>query len=317
MNFLRISSLTESLERSFWETWADRGFIWLTRLTALALAGILFWIALQVILQAVPALRIFGGSFLFSRSWNPPQNNYGALPTIYGTVISSALALLLAFPIGLASAIVLSENFLPPSLRRTLIFLIELLAAIPSVVYGLWGIYVLIPLLKPIGNWLYNHWSWIPFFSTPYIGPGMFPAGIILAIMILPILTAIARDSLASVPPELRWAAYGVGSSRWQTIFGILLPAAASGILGGTMLALGRALGETMAVTMVIGNKHQMGLSLLAPSSTIASLLANQFPEASELQRAALMYAGLLLFGITLVVNILAEWIVRQVSQRN
>lgn len=315
MDFLKISSLTERLERSPLETCADRSFIWLTRLTALAIAVILFWIAVQVVLQATPAMKIFGARFLTSRSWNPPQNNYGALPTIYGTIVTSAVALFLAFPIGVASAIVLSEDFLPVSMRRILIFLIELLAAIPSVVYGLWGIFVLIPFLKPIGNWLHNNWGFLPLFSTPYIGPGILPAGIVLAIMILPILTAIARDSLASLPTELRWGAYGVGSSRWQTIFGILIRAASSGILGGTMLALGRALGETMAVTMVIGNKNQIGPSLLAPGSTIASLLANQFPEASELQRAALMYAGLILFGITLVVNILAEWIVGRVRQ--
>lgn len=315
MEFLRTPFLAERLERAPVETWADRSFIWLTRLAAIAIATLLVWMVLQVGLQAAPAVKIFGGQFLLSRSWNPPQDDYGALPTIYGTLVSSALALFLAFPVGLASAIALSENFLPAPARRTLIFLIELLAAIPSVVYGLWGIYVLIPFLKPIGSWLHEHWGWIPLFSTPFIGPGMLPAGIVLAIMILPILTAIARDSLASLPPELRWGAYGVGSSRWQTIFGILIPAASSGILGGTMLALGRALGETMAVTMVIGNKNQIGPSLLAPASTIASLLANQFAEASELQRAALMYAGFILFGITLAVNVLAEWIVRRVRQ--
>ena len=234
---------------------------------------------------------------------------------IYGTVVSSLIALLIAFPIGVACAIILSENFLPKPVRRILVFLVELLAAIPSVVYGLWGIYVLIPFLKPIGSWLHNSLGWIPLFSTNYIGPGMFPAGIILSIMILPILTAIARDSLASLPDNLRAGSYAVGSTRWQTIFSILIPAAFSGIVGGTMLALGRALGETMAATLVIGNSNDLNFSVLAPANTIASLMANQFSEASGLQEDSLMYAGLVLFAITLVVNILAELIIQQVKK--
>lgn len=234
---------------------------------------------------------------------------------IYGTLLSSLIALLIAVPIGIACAIVLSENFLPLSIRTVLVFLVELLAAIPSIVYGLWGIYVLIPFLKPIGSWLHNNLSWIPLFSTRYIGPGMFPAGVILAIMILPIFTVISRDSLASLPTNLRWGSYGIGSTRWQTIFSVLIPAAFSGIVGGAMLALGRALGETMAVTLVIGNNNDLNFSLLAPANTIASLMANQFAEAKGLQQASLMYAGLVLFIITLIVNILAQMIVRQVKK--
>ena len=310
-----LNSETEPKKRSSTEKSIDRSFIWLTAILGFAIAVILLWIAIRVGIQAVPAIREFGWSFLTGSSWNPPEKQYAILPMIYGTVVSSLIALLIAFPVGVACAIVLSENFLPKSVRRILVFLVELLAAIPSVVYGLWGIYVLIPFLKPIGSWLHNNFGWIPLFGTQYIGPGMFPAGIILAIMILPILTAIARDSLASLPENLRSGSYAVGSTRWQTIFSILIPAAFSGIIGGTMLALGRALGETMAATLVIGNSNDLNFSILAPANTIASLMANQFSEASGLQEDSLMYAGLVLFAITLVVNILAELIIQQVKK--
>lgn len=309
------SPTEEQTERSGTEKFLDNSFVWLTRLLALAVAVVLLWITVQVGRNAIPAIREFGWKFLVTSAWNPVRNVYGVLPMIYGTLLSSAIALLLAWPVGIASAIVLSENFLPLSIRNVLVFLLELLAAIPSIVYGLWGIYVLIPFLQPIGRWLHNNFGFIPLFSTQYIGPGMLPAGVVLAIMILPIITAISRDALASLPTDLRWGSYGVGASRWQTIFSVLIPAAFSGIIGGTMLALGRALGETMAVTLVIGNNNDFNFSLLAPSNTIASLLANQFAEASGLQRAALFYAGFALFVITLIVNILAFWIIRRVKK--
>ena len=306
---------TDNKNRSSTEKGLDRSFIWLTGILAFSVAGVLLWITIRVGLQASPAIKEFGWSFLTSSSWNPPESQYGILPMVYGTVVSSLIALLIAFPVGVACAIVLSENFLPVAVRRVLVFLVELLAAIPSVVYGLWGIYVLIPFLKPIGSFLHDNLGWFPLFSTPYIGPGMFPAGIILSIMILPILTAIARDSMASLPPDLRSGSYAVGSTRWQTIFSILIPAAFSGIVGGTMLALGRALGETMAATLVIGNSNNLNFSILAPANTIASLMANQFPEASGLQRQSLMYAGLVLFAITLVINILAQLVIQKVKK--
>lgn len=315
MTSTAVNSKTDNKKRSSTEKGIDRGFIWLTAAFAFAIAGVLVWIAIQVGLEAVPAIKEFGLSFVTGSSWNPPEKQYAILPMIYGTVVSSLIALLIAFPVGVACAIVLSENFIPRSARRILVFLVELLAAIPSVVYGLWGIYVLIPFLKPIGSWLHNNLGWFPLFSTNYIGPGMFPAGIILSIMILPLVTAIARDSLASLPDNLRTGSYAVGSTRWQTIFSILIPAAFSGIIGGTMLALGRALGETMAATLVIGNSNNLNFSILAPANTIASLMANQFPEASGLQRQSLMYAGLVLFAITLVVNILAELIIQKVKK--
>lgn len=293
----------------------DRGFLWLTRVLALGVAGVLLFIALVVAFKALPAIQKYGLGFLTSSDWNPVAESYGALPVIYGTIVSAAIALLLAVPLGVGTAVFLSEDFLPLSIRTPLIFMVELLAAIPSVVYGLWGIFVLIPLLSNVGAWLHNYLGWLPIFSTPPAGPGMLPAGVILTIMILPIITAISRDSLAALPPDLRQASLGLGATRWETLFRVLIPAAFSGIIGAVMLALGRAMGETMAVTLLIGNSNKLSFSLLAPANTIASLLANQFAEASGLQIAALMYAGLVLFVITLIVNVLAELIVRQVKK--
>ena len=293
----------------------DRSFIWLTRIFALAIAATLLWITVQVAIGAWPAIQQFGLGFLVQSNWNPVNDQYGVLPQVYGTLVSSFLGLLIAVPIGVGTAVLLSEDFLPSKIRIVLVFLVELLAAIPSVVYGIWGIFVLVPIITTLGKWLHEYFGWIPFFSTPPTGPGMLPAGAILAIMTLPIITAISRDALISVPPSLRQAALGLGATRWETIFQILIPAAFSGIVSAVMLSLGRAMGETMAVTMLIGNSNNISLSLLAPANTIASLLANQFSEASGLQVAALMYAALVLFFLTLVVNILAELIVLRVKR--
>jgi phosphate transport system permease protein len=301
--------------RSSAEKSLDSGFLWLTRILALAVAALLIFIAIAVAIRAMPAIQKFGLGFLASSAWNPVKDDYGAFPMIYGTIVSAAFALVLAVPLGVGTAVFLSEDFLPLSVRTPLVFMVELLAAIPSVVYGIWGIFVLIPFLTPLQQWLNNTLGWLPIFSTPPSGPGMFPAGVILTVMILPIITAISRDSLASLPPELRQASLGLGATRWETLFRVLIPAAFSGIVGAIMLALGRAMGETMAVTMLIGNSNQLSASLLAPANTIASLLANQFAEASGLQVAALMYAGLVLFFITLLVNVFAELIVRQVKK--
>ena len=301
--------------RSRWSRTLDQSFIWLTRLFALAIAGTLIWIAIEVAIEATPAIQQFGFKFLTTTAWNPVANQYGALPMIYGTVVTSVIALLIAVPVGLGVSVFLSEDYLPPKIQVAFVFLVELLAAIPSVVYGLWGIFVLIPLLRGLGQGLNAYFGWLPIFSTPPSGPGMLPAGVILSIMILPTIAAISRDALISLPSDLRQAAVGLGATRWETILKILLPAAFSGIVGAVMLALGRAIGETMAVTMVIGNANNAPISILAPASTIASLLANQFAEASGLQVSALMYAAFILFGVTLVVNILAELVIRKFSQ--
>jgi phosphate transport system permease protein len=281
--------------RSSVERVTDTAFMWSSRIFALAIAGVLVWIAVIVAIRAIPAIMQFGIGFLFSSSWNPVNNTYGIWPAIYGTVVSSFIALLIAVPIGLGVSIFLSEDYMPPPLQRIFVFLVELLAAVPSVVYGLWGIAVLIPFLKKF---------------TPLVGPGMLPAALILSLMILPTIAAIARDAITNVPMDLRQASLGLGATRWETIIQIVLPAASSGIIGGIMLALGRALGETMAVTMLIGNSNKVDLSVFQPSNTISSLLANQFAEASGLQVAALMYAALVLFAITLLVNVLAQMLV-------
>lgn len=301
--------------RNSQEKVVDRGFIWLTRICAYGIALLLLFIALRVGMEAWPAISKFGWGFLTTQSWNPVTSTYGALPVIYGTLVTCAIALLLGVPIGVGTAIFLSENFIPVAVRTVLVFLIELLAAIPSVVYGLWGIFVLIPILRDFGVWLHGVAGWFPLFSTQPTGPGILPAGVVLAIMILPIITAISRDSLASLPPELRQASIGLGATRWETIFRVLVPAAFSGIIGAIILALGRAMGETMAVTMLIGNSNQVNISLFAPGNTVASLLASQFAEASGLQVSALMYAGLVLFFMTFVVNVIAELIVIQVKK--
>ena len=315
-----MSSLTPQAQttikpRASWEKNLDLGFVWLTRLLAMAIAAVLLCIALEVAIEAMPAIQRYGLGFLTSTAWNPVKDEYGALSQIYGTIVTAFIALLLAVPIGVGTALVVSENFLPASVQTVVVFLIELLAAIPSVVYGLWGIFVLIPILTPIGRVLHSSLGWLPIFSTPPSGPGIFPAGIVLTIMILPIITAISRDALVSLPPDLRQAAYGLGATRWETIFRVLLPAATSGIVGATMLGLGRAMGETMAVTMIIGNSNRISPSILTTGNTIASLLANQFAEADGIQTAALMYAALVLFGLTLIVNVLAELVVRRVGR--
>ncbi|PHV61193.1 phosphate ABC transporter permease subunit PstC [Cyanobacterium aponinum AL20118] len=294
----------------------DISFRWLTLALAITIGLILISIAIIITIGAWPAIKEFNFTFFNNSNWNPVENKYGVIAVVYGTLVSSLIALIIAIPLGVGAAVFLSEDFLPEEIRTILVFLVELLAAIPSVVYGLWGIFVLIPLTKSFGTWLNANFGWFPLFSTPPTGPGMLPAGIILAIMILPIIIAISRDSLASLPPDLRQASLGLGATRWETIFRVLIPAAISGIVGGIMLALGRAMGETMAATMIIGNSNNLNISILAPANTIASLIANQFAEASGLQVSALMYAGLVLMILTLIVNIGAEYIVNQVKAR-
>ncbi len=293
----------------------DTAFVWLTGGFAGLIALTLVAIAVRVGVDASPAMAKFGLGFLFESRWDPVKDIYAAFPQIYGTLISAFLALFIAVPIGIGVAVLLSEDFIPEKVKRPIVFLVELLAAIPSVVYGLWGIFVLIPILRDLGKGVHQALGWLPFFSTSPSGPGIYVAGIILGIMILPIITAIARDALAAVPPELRQAAYGLGATRWETILQIIIPTAFSGIVGGIMLALGRAMGETMAVTMVIGNANRVNVSIFDQGSTVSSLLANQFGEASGLQMASLMYAAIVLFVLTLIVNILAQVIVKRVNR--
>ncbi|NEQ25885.1 MAG: phosphate ABC transporter permease subunit PstC, partial [Microcoleus sp. SIO2G3] len=290
----------------------DAAFTWLVRILALATVAILGWIGWVIGQQAWPAIAQFGLRFLTSQDWDIGLLTFGALPYVYGTLVSSAIALLIAVPVGLAVALVTSENFLPAGVRSSLAFVVELIAAIPSVIVGLWGIFILLPFLLPIGVWLNRSFGWIPLFSTEPFGPGLLPAGLILAVMILPTMAAISREVLLALPAELRTASGALGATRWETIFRVMLPTGLAGLLGAVTLALGRALGETMAVVMVIGNSPVLSVSLLDPASTIPSVLATQFAEALDaLHIGALMYLALILFVVTLAVNVAAVLLVR------
>ncbi|MEE3717028.1 phosphate ABC transporter permease subunit PstC [Tumidithrix elongata RA019] len=295
----------------------DKGFVWLTRIFGIGVAVILISMVIKVGIDAFPAMSKYGLGFLVSSDWDVTRDAYGVLPQVYGTLVSSFIALLIAVPIGVGVATFLSEefDFLPKKIQEILVFLVELLAAIPSVVYGLWGIFVLIPIIKPVGDFLFANFKWFPLFSTPLSGTGMLPAAMVLAIMILPTIASISREAMIAVPADLRQASIGLGATRWETIIQVLLPASFSGIVGAVMLALGRAMGETMAVTMLIGNASQLSFSILAPSNSIAAKLANEFAEADGLQISALMYAAFVLFGLTLLVNILAELLILRVQR--
>jgi phosphate transport system permease protein len=290
----------------------DAFFSWATFVASWGTVALLVWIALQVGYAALPAVRQYGFGFIVGTDWDTNNDVYGALPLIYGTLVSSALALLLAMPLGVAIAIFLTEDYLHTKIRGIFKFLVELLAAIPSVIYGLWGINVVIPITTPLGNWLNAHLGWIPLFSTPSSGPGFFPAAFVLAIMILPTIAALAGSALKTTPQALKEGAAALGATRWDVILQISLPIAASGILGAGVLALGRAMGETMALAMLIGNNNQISASLFAPANTIASLLANHFGEATGLEVAALMYLSFILMALTLGINAVAELILER-----
>lgn len=289
--------------------------------------GLLFTAALVTLLlvlgmiialagQSMLSIRQFGFSFLNSTDWNPVKGQFGALPFVYGTIVSSLIAILISVPLSLGIAIFLVEQA-PTFLARPLGFLVELLAAIPSVVYGLWGIFILAPFLRvhvepPLQNWF----GWLPFFQGPITGIGLLTGGVILAIMVTPIISAIVRDVLTAVPSSQREAALALGATKWETTR-VVLVNGAPGIAGAVILGLGRAIGETMAVTMVIGNRPQISLSLFAPSYTIASVIANEFTEATEdIYLSALVELGLILFFVTFVVNAIARLLVWNVTRK-
>jgi phosphate transport system permease protein len=269
-------------------------------------AGLTIVLALYIVLEvggnAAPAIQKYGLSFITSTTWNVNKGQFGVLPEIWGTLYSSVLALLLGGFFGVSIAIFLTQDFLPPKIEVIFKNIVELLAAIPSVVYGLWGIFVLIPAIRPVTDWLYQNLGWIPFFSTSLSGPGMLPAALVLAIMILPTVSAISRDALSAVPPRLKEAAFGMGATRWEAILRVIVPTAATGIFGALVLGFGRALGETMALAMLVGNSNQLSISLFSPANTLAALLALNFPEADKRQEQVLMYAAVLLLAITLLV---------------
>lgn len=284
-----------------------KGLLALMTLTIILLAaGILF----GLVKDSLPAMQKFGLAFIWTTTWNPVTKVFGALPAIYGTLYTSAVAMVIAVPIGLGAAIFLAE-FAPRWFERPLSFLIELLAAIPSVVIGLWGLFVLVPVLRPIEDWLGQHLGFLPLFNGPPIGIGIFSAALVLAVMVLPILTAIIREVLLAVPNAQREAAYALGATPWEMVTTAVLPFGRSGIMGAIILALGRALGETLAVTMVIGNAYRIESSLFSQGTTLASQIASQFREADSAEfLAALVYLGLVLFVLTLVVNIIARLLV-------
>jgi phosphate ABC transporter permease protein PstC len=300
------------LERPLRARLPDQLFRWV--LTALA-AGILVLIAfffVRLIAEARPALDKFGVfGFTFDNNWDVSRSIYGALPLVVGTLITSAIALVIGVPIAVAAAVYLTE-LCPRRARQPLTILLELLAAVPSVVYGLWGVFVLIPKLKPAEEWFGKAFDWVPFVGPDVAGPNYFIAGLILAIMILPIVSAISREVIATVPDAQKEAALALGATRWEMIRIAVLPYSRAGITGGAMLGLGRAIGETIAITLVIGNAPQIGHTLFSQGYTLAAVIANEFGEAAnnELHRAALIAAGLVLFVLTLVVNIIARAIV-------
>jgi phosphate transport system permease protein len=254
--------------------------------------------------QALPAMERFHLGFLTSTDWNVQTEKFGVLPAIWGTLYSSFIALLVGGFFGVMVAIFLTQDFLPKRLAFVFRLIVEMLAAIPSVVFGLWGIFVVIPFIRPLADWLNANLGWLPFFSSSLSGPGLLPAAIVLAIMILPTIAAISQDALNAVPYRTKEAAYGMGATRWEVILRVMVPTAAGGIFSAMVLGFGRALGETMALAMLIGNSNQVSLSLFSPAETLAALLASHFPEAGEVEVQALMYAALVLLAITLIVNI-------------
>jgi len=288
----------------------DIAFSRLTLIGSLIVIAILVNILVILFIQAWPSIQQFGVSFFGSAAWDPVKEQFGALPAIFGTLLSSLLALLLAVPISIGAAIFLTE-VAPVWLRNVASFVIEMLAAIPSIIVGLWGLFVLVPFVRsPIEKWLGTAFGALPFFQGNQLGFGFLAAGIILALMIIPIITAMSRDVLRAVPQAQREAMLALGATRWETIRKAVLPYGRSGLVGAVILGLGRALGETMAVAMVIGNAYRITPSLFSTGSTVASKMANEFGESSGLQLSSLIELALILFLITLLINVIARLLV-------
>ncbi|KZD07615.1 phosphate ABC transporter permease subunit PstC [Oceanibaculum pacificum] len=299
----------------------DAIFHMLTRIAALGVLLTLGGVIVSLIFGAWPALSTFGFDFLFTASWNPVTEKFGALAPIYGTLVTAIIALVIAVPIGLMVAMFLTE-LCPMALRRPIGIAIELLAGIPSIIYGIWGLFVFAPFLQQtLQPFLISSFSSIPVLSTLFAGPpygiGILTAGLILAIMVLPFITSISRDVFETVPPVLKEAAYGMGCTTWEVMRNIVLPYSRVGVVGGVMLSLGRALGETMAVTFVIGNAHRISGSILAPGTTISASIANEFTEAVDLMHSSSLVAlGLILFVITFIVLAIARFLLMYVERQ-
>jgi phosphate transport system permease protein len=299
----------------------DAVFRLLTRGAAMGVLALLSAVIISLIAGSLPAIRTFGFGFLVSESWNPVTEKFGALPAIYGTLVTSAIAMLIAVPIGLMIAFFLTE-LCPQWLRRPIGIAIELLAGIPSIIYGIWGLFVFAPFLQgTLQPFLINTLGNVPglgsLFAGPPYGIGMLTSGLILAIMVLPFVTSITRDVFEAVPGVLKEAAYGLGCTTWEVVRNVVLPYARVGVIGGVMLGLGRALGETMAVTFVIGNAHRISASILAPGTTISATIANEFTEAvGDLYTSALITLGLILFVITFIVLAIARYLLLRIERR-
>jgi phosphate transport system permease protein len=299
----------------------DSGFRLLTRIAAITVLVILGAVIFALIDGSIPALRAYGFSFLYTEKWNPVTEKFGAIAPIYGTIVTSAVAMLIAVPVGLLVAMFLTE-LCPPILRRPIGIAIELLAGIPSIIYGIWGLFVFAPFLQQtLQPFLITIFGHVPILSTLFAGPpygiGILTAGLILAVMVLPFVTSICRDVFDAVPPVLKEAAHGVGCTTWEVFRYVVVPYTRVGIIGGVMLGLGRALGETMAVTFVIGNAHRISGSILAPGTTISATIANEFTEAvGDLYTSSLIALGLILFVITFIVLAAARYMLMRVERK-
>jgi len=295
----------------------DRLFRMFTLAPALIVLGLLVGITVVLIWSARESIAKFGFQFVFSSDWDPANDHFGALPFIYGTAVSSALALLIAIPLSLGVALCLSE-MVPGWLASRLAFLVELLAAIPSVVYGLWGIFVLGPFLSTrIEPILARYLGFIPLFQGPRVAVSMFSAGVILAVMVIPFISAVSTDVFSAVPPSQREAALALGATRWEMVRIAVLPYGFMGVIGAILLGLGRALGETIAVAMVIGNRPAISASLFMPASTLASVIANEFAEAtSDVYVSALLELGLVLLVLGMLANMIARLLVLRTTRR-
>ena len=299
----------------------DAVFRGATLVSALVVLLLLGGVILSLIVGSLPVIRTFGLGFLTNQSWNPVTDKFGAVPAIYGTVVTSVIAMLIGIPVSLGIAIFLTE-LCPHALRRPIGTAIELLAGIPSIIYGIWGLFVFAPFLQAtIQPWLIAAFADVPGLNSLFAGPpygiGVFTAGLILAIMVLPFITAVTRDVFVTVPPVVKEAAYGLGCTTWEVVRKVVLPYTRVGVIGGVMLGLGRALGETMAVTFVIGNAHRITPSLLAPGTTISATIANEFNEASgDLYTSSLISLGLILFVITFVVLAAARFLLMRLEKK-
>ena len=299
----------------------DVGFRILTRAAAITVLALLGAVILSLIDGSLPALRAFGLNFLIEERWNPVTEKFGALAPIYGTLVTSGIAMVIAVPLGLLIAVFLTE-LCPIWLRRPIGIAIELLAGIPSIIYGIWGLFVFAPFLQQtVQPFLITVFGPVPVLSSLFDGPpygiGVLTAGLILAIMVLPFITSISRDVFDAVPPVLKEAAYGIGCTTWEVVRYVVVPYTRVGVIGGVMLGLGRALGETMAVTFVIGNAHRISASILAPGTTISATIANEFTEAiGDLYTSSLIALGLILFVITFIVLAAARYMLMRIERR-